>query len=550
MLNLKVVYFYFLAIKIILNRFFKQIYFTTKFYNNSLKSKNPKQFHFFPNPLLLSSFINYNNFAFKITKTNVDNFWNKSINLKEDENLNTFYWLNLINRKNDGLAIQKIITLWIIENNNYQKTIWKNTVISKRVIAWILNADIILNNTNVYFKENFFQSILIQVNHLKNNLNYENNPIKRIEIITAILLSGLVFKEYNDNFELGIKELKKIVEKFFDNNGFTINRNISDLVYFSKYFILIKECCEDAQEYMPDYLDEIIEKTIICLNSIKTPNSKSPLFNGATEINMEKYFNYLNGLNYNSKISKNKIGEIFVFKNKKISLFFDVGSPPKKKFSNNYQSGPLSFECYVDTQKIITNCGYGKKISKKTELISRLTSAQSTLCINDTSVVKFERNSLLKKTFGVAIKSSFKTYDFHLEEENDYLSVSASHDAYQHNFGYVHSRSIKIDKKSGNLTGLDRLIFKKNVISDKTYDLRFHLYPELIPVQTIGGNSILISIGKNKSVVFKTNEGNLSLEKSIFLGRNKIINNFCITISGVLKENENKNIEWELKKSK
>ena len=45
------------------------------------------------------------------------------------------------------------------------------------------------------------------------------------------------------------------------------------------------------------------------------------------------------------------------------------------------------------------------------------------------------------------------------EEENDYLSVSASHDAYQHNFGYVHSRSIKIDKKS------DIPVYKQIVIS-------------------------------------------------------------------------------------
>ncbi len=549
MFNFKIVFFYFLAIKIIFIKFLKQIYFTTRIYNKSLKGKNPKQFHFFPNPLLLSSFVSNNNFSFKITKANADNFWKKSNSSKEDESLNNFYWLNLINRKNDGLTIQKIITLWISNNEKYQKKVWKNSVTSKRVISWILNADVILNNTNVYFKERFFQSILIQVNHLKNNLNYENNPVNKIEIITAILLSGLVFKEYNNNFELGIKELKKTVEVFFDENGCTINRNISDLIYFSKFLILIKECCEDAQEYIPDYLDEIIEKIIICLNSIKTPNNKNPLFNGAFETNMEKYFNYLSGLNYNTKIFKNKIGEIFIFKNKKVSLFFDVGPPPKKKFSNNYQSGPLSFEYYVDNQKIITNCGFGKKISKKTELISRLTSAQSTLCINDTSAVKFERNSLLRKIFGVAIKSSFKTYDFHLNDEKDFLSVSASHDAYQDNFGYIHSRLIKIDKKSGNLLGLDKLVFKKSINSEKRYDLRFHLYPELIPVQTIGGNSILISIGKNKSLIFKTKEGNLLLEKSVFLGRNKIINNFCITISGVLKKNENKNIEWELKKS-
>ena len=88
---------------------------------------------------------------------------------------------------------------------------WKNINISKRVLAWILNADIILNNADNYFKQKFFLSIITQINHLKNNLNYDNNPIKKIEIISAIILSGLVFKEYNKNFELGIKELKNIV---------------------------------------------------------------------------------------------------------------------------------------------------------------------------------------------------------------------------------------------------------------------------------------------------------------------------------------------------
>ena len=43
-------------------------------------------------------------------------------------------------------------------------------------------------------------------------------------------------------------------------------------------------------------------------------------------------------------------------------------------------------------EKIITNCGFGCNISNKAELLSRLTSAQSTLCLNDTSVTKFERS--------------------------------------------------------------------------------------------------------------------------------------------------------------
>ena len=62
-------------------------------------------------------------------------------------------------------------------------------------------------------------------------------------------------------------------------------------------------------------------------------------------------------------------------------------------------------------------------------------------------------------------------------------------------------------------------------------------------------NSILIQIEKNKSLIFASNGGNLILEKSIFLGGNQIINNFCISISGTLDHNENKTITWDLKKS-
>ena len=36
----------------------------------------------------------------------------------------------------------------------------------------------------------------------------------------------------------------------------------------------------------------------------------------------------------------------------------DIDGPPRKNFSKNYQSGPLSFEYSSDKDKIITNCGW------------------------------------------------------------------------------------------------------------------------------------------------------------------------------------------------
>jgi len=550
MLIFKAVYFYFLAVKIILVRFLKNIFFSTNYYNKSLKTKLPEQLYFYPNPLLLSSFINQKIFTFKLSKINVDTFWNDFESQKEEEDLNSFFWLNLINRKNDTLIIQQIIFIWMKNNIKYKKKNWDNSNISKRILAWILNADIILNNTDKNFKKIFFNSIIIQVNHLKKNINFENDPVKKIEIISAIILSGLVFKEYNSNFEIGIKVLKNTIEDFFDNDGCPVNGNIYDLVQCSKFLVLIKECCRDAQEYIPDYLDDIVDKLIDCLYSLKTPTNKNPLFNGASEFRIDGYLEYLSGLEYKSSNIINKINQIYVARGKKNLLFFDIGSPPKKKYSKNYQSGPLSFEYFVDNNKIITNCGFGNKISKKAELISRLTSAQSTLCLNDSSVVKFEKNNLINDAFGATITSAFKVFDINIDDTNNLATLSAKHNAYENNFNYIHQRIIKIDKANSNLSGQDKLIAaSENKKLQNMYSIRFHLYPGINAVQTMGKNSILIKVEKNKSLIFTTNGDNLILEKSIFLGRNQIVNNFCITISGSLNNSENKNIDWELKKN-
>ena len=64
----------------------------------------------------------------------------------------------------------------------------------------------------------------------------------------------------------------------------------------------------------------------------------------------------------------------------------------------------------------------------------------------------------------------------------------------------------------------------------------------------MGGNSILIQIKKNKSLIFTSLEHKLSIEKSIFLSGKKILDNTCITISGNLV-NKNKSFNWEIKKN-
>jgi len=546
MLNLKSAYYYFLAARINIFKIFRKIYFSTNFYNKSLYSKIPKKLYFFPSPFLLSSFTSHEDFSFKVLKIDPDLFWGKDNKNVNEEKINNFLWLNLIDRKNDSTIIQKIIASWIYKNKKYKKNTWNNANINKRIISWIFNSDIILKNTNLIFKEEFFKSLITQINHLKKNIRYEYDYPKRLETLTAILISGLVFKECFENYEDYIKELEKILINFFDKDGYPLNKNPNSLLKCSKYLILLKECIKDAQQYVPDYLDEMIEKIINCLKSLSSPINGLPLINGTTLINISEYLNYIEKLKYSYGKNKNKVGNIQILKFKKNFIYIDIGSPPKKKFSESYQSGPLSFEYFLDDEKIITNCGYGFNISSKAKLLSRLTSAQSTLCINDTSVIKFERNKIINSAFGNSIKNSFKISNVSYEDNDTITSISASHDAYESNFGCNHFREIKIDKKTNILYGMDK-ITNNQIGIKKKFCIFFHLFPGISVIPTLGGNNILIQIKKNKSLIFQSNNQNLSIEKSIFLGGNKILNNQCIIIIGDII-NKEKIISWKIKK--
>ena len=544
MFGLKSIYFYFIAYQIILIKFFKRLYFSSKNYNKSLESKTPKQVYYNPNPFLLSIITSYNKQSFQISDIDPNIFWLED-KKKGSEQMHNFFWLNLIDRKTDHKKIRNIINIWMIKNSRYRRKIWETSTLSARVISWILNIDIILNNSTFDFRKNFLDCIISQTNHLKKNIRFEKNLTKKIEILTAIILTGLVFKEYEENFDIGIKELETLVKVFFDNNGFPLSRNPDDLVFFSKYFIFCKEIIKDSQKYIPEFLENIIEKNIACIHFIKTPNNLLPLFNGATVLNLGQIQKYLD--EFKPETKKNNLGGLFRIKHKNHFLIIDVDRPPKKKFSKSYQSGPLSFEYFLDGIKIITNSGFGSHISKKAELLSRITACQSTLTINDTSITKFEKNETISKIFGNSIQDDFRSFDFSSKDEGHIIGCSISNNGYERKFGCTHKREIFLDKENNYLKGTDHIYKIKDGYPIR-YAFRFHINPELNVVKTMSGNSALIQISKNKSLIFTIIGENLEIEKSIFFGEKKIIDSACITISGNLV-NKNKIINWVIKKN-
>ena len=69
-------------------------------------------------------------------------------------------------------------------------------------------------------------------------------------------------------------KLQKLIQIFFDEDGFPLTRSPNDLLNYTKYFLLIKEVIKDAQKYVPDNLENTLEKN---LKTIAVKTGKIPI---------------------------------------------------------------------------------------------------------------------------------------------------------------------------------------------------------------------------------------------------------------------------------
>ena len=103
-------------------------------------------------------------------------------------------------------------------------------------------------------------------------------------------------------------KLKKISNSVFDNYGFTKSRSIKQLVFYLKYFILIREWFKEAQIEAPDLLNE----TIFHLGqgyAFTWQNIKSDiLMNGNNISNNNEFDHYLKRFGYKFKNENKEFG--------------------------------------------------------------------------------------------------------------------------------------------------------------------------------------------------------------------------------------------------
>ena len=519
----------------------KSIYKNSSLYEKKISKTLDAEFHYKPSPYLLSSIINYQNKKYKIDEFNFNEIWDNKIEIKKYKKLNNFFWFFSLDLKSSKKSAQEIILNWINRNSRYNKENWEFDTTAKRIISWLSNHHLSYNESNEEYRSNFDYMIQKQTNHLINEIKNTKNLENKIIGCSAIILSGLCYKTDKNYLDLGLNFLKRITKYSLDNQGFTKSRSIKQQIFYFKYFILIKEWFKESQVEIPEHIEETIYYFGQAYAYFWQNTQTNLLFNGNNISNNKEFDNYLKRLGYKFKNDDKNFGGYTILRDKKICLVMDTGSSPDFKYSQNYQSGALSFEIISNGKKLISNCGYCKKENQKLNQLSKSSANHSTLVIDDNSSCKF-----FKKKNDWILRSGLKITQKDIKFEKNYWKISATHDGYFKKYNSMHERNIEFYPEQMKFIGIDKII-KKKTSKNYKFDIRFHLEPNIKLMKTQDNKSILIELGE-EGWKFACDNYEINIDNGLYFGnKNSYIENQNIFISGISNDNE-EIIQWEIKK--
>jgi len=521
----------------------RSLYLNSNTYNKKISSSDDCSLEYKPSPSLLDCLIKYGKKKIKIENYILSEIWdNKNLNEKDYENLNSFFWLFSLDLRSSQQDVQNVLLQWIEKNNRYSSKIWEIDIIAKRIISWISNSKLTYENSTLIYKKKFNNLIKKQINHLINEVKKDEWIDDKMIGCAAIILAGISYQDKENYLSSGLNLLRKITKFSLDNNGFPKSRNIRQLNFYLKYFVLIREWLKESQNEIPEYINENIYYLGQAYAFIWQNNKKDFLFNGNHISNNVEFDLYLKRLGYNFKNENNELGGYVILKNKNITLAQDIGASPDKKFSSNYQAGSLSFEILSNGKKLICNSGYFQNFDHKLNNLSKSSATHSTLVLDDTSSCKFTKQSNLHSTISHGLKIIKQNIVF----EKNYWKINAAHDGYLKHYGIIHDREIEFYPEQFKFIGHDKIISKKSQKNLK-FEIRFHLEPDIKVMKTQDNKSILIDL-KGEGWKFSSNINDINVDQGLYFGKkNFYTDNQNITISG-MTNNKNQTIKWEIAK--
>jgi uncharacterized heparinase superfamily protein len=441
------------------------------------------------------------------------------------ETLLGFGWLRHLRAADSTISranARALVDEWISLQGTWHPIAWQPEVVSRRIMSWLCQAMLILDDADVRFYRRFLRNLTRQVRYLRSTVNDTHDGLARLQARIALTYASLCMAKQTRHLRTATRRLVNELERQVLPDGGHLSRNPETIIEILLDLLPLSQAYSARNVAPPPQLINAIDRMMPMLRFFRHGDGTFALFNGMGPTSPDLLATVLAYDDARGAPVANAPYSGYQRLDAGTStLLMDTGSPPPLEVSGDAHAGCLSFEFSHKQQRVIVNCGMPAAGRENWRQVARATAAHSTVTFNDTSSCRFLDSSAFRRLFGIPIVDGPYDVTVARDNEDDATILRAAHDGYAERFGIIHERFVLMSSDGNRLDGEDVFLpATGNALPEDAEDhfaVRFHLHPAIRANRLTDGHGAVLLLPNKDVWNLNAHEDVVTVEESVYL---------------------------------
>jgi uncharacterized heparinase superfamily protein len=438
-----------------------------------------------------------------------------------------FGWLRHLRAAESGITranARALVDEWISSQGAWHSIAWRPDVLARRIISWLSQSTLVLQDADVRFYRRYLRSLLRQVRYLRHTAGDARHGVAHLQSVIALSYAALCIAGQARHIKSTTERLKAELERQILPDGGHASRDPGAVIEILLDLLPLRQAFASRNIAPPQALQNAIDRMMPMLRFFRHSEGTFARFNGmgATPADL-----LLTLLAYDEARGA-------PFANAPYSGYqrlaaggavavVDTGCAPPIELSLDAHAGCLSFEFSSPRQSlIIVNCGMPAIGRENWRPIARATAAHSTVTFNDASSARFVELATFRRMLGGSpIVGGPTRVTVNREESPGAIALRTMHDGYATRFGILHERVLVLSTDGIRLEGEDIFLDSDGEprlrSTHDEFAIRFHLHPTVRATRLTDGHGVMLMTPNKEVWTFSAYHDQVELEDSVYL---------------------------------
>jgi uncharacterized heparinase superfamily protein len=442
-----------------------------------------------------------------------------------------FGWLRHLRAAESGIAranARALVDEWISLQGAWHPLAWRSDVLARRIISWLSQAPLLLQDTDARFYRRFLRSLLRQVRHLRHIAGDVHRGATRLQAAIALCYAALCIAGQARHIRAATTWLTGELESQILPDGGHISRDPGVVIEILIELLPLRQAYASRNLAPPPALQNAIDRMMPMLRFFRHSEGTFAHFNGMGTTPIELLLTLLAyDDSRGAPLSNAPYSAYQRLEAGGAVLIMDTGRAPPPEASLDAHAGCLAFEFSSPSQSlIVVNCGMPANAREEWRALARTTAAHSTATLNEESSAYFAKAQVFRHVLGgLPMIGGPAGVSVTREQDFDAITLRATHDGYANRYGLLHERTIALAADGTHFEGEDLFLAADGgaqiLGTQDRYAVRFHLHPSVKASRLTDGHGVLLMTPNREAWTFSVGEGRVQLEESVYLSGNE-----------------------------